>query len=104
MLCEAPALDVLHREVRSPAVVARSVYLDDVRMSQPRNGLGLAQESFPFHDMSRRAGQQHLDRDDAIERQMPGLINNSHPAPPKNALDLVVGNAGHLRLGTWRRR
>src|SRR5207245_3180646 len=40
----------------------------------------------------RGAGQDHLERDDAIELEVPGLVNHPHAAAAEYAVDLVAGH------------
>jgi hypothetical protein len=75
-------LDQLHGVVVAAVVLPGGVDGDDVGVVQLRRGVGLALE--PLH---RLWGQpeprwQHLERDAAVERDLPGLVDHAHPATP----------------------
>src|SRR5205814_8866865 len=57
--------------------------LDDIRMVQARDRLRLCQKAsvLPHED--------HLQGDEAIQPQMPGLVHDAHPALPEHLKYLV---------------
>ena len=97
---EAAAGVQLHREVRYRAAtrgmpVADLVHRDDVRVVEPRDGLGLAPESLARLG---RGGAERLDRDRAVKGRLPRLVDDAHPATAEFTLDLAPGDdrrAGH---------
>ena len=101
LLGQAAPLDELHGEVRPALDVARVVHLHDVRVPQAGEGRGLPAEAPEFLRTGERAGEQHLDRDRAVERALPGLVDDAHAAAAEHRLHLV---AGDLRQVGGRRR
>ena len=95
-LGETSPFDELHREVRSPVVVADVVDLHDVGVSQARGGLGLALESLPFVGSGKVAGQQHLDGDRAVKALIPRPVHNTHAAPAQLVLHFVAAEMRRL--------
>ena len=85
--------DVLQREVRAAVVVAEGVDLDDVRVVQPGDGLGLGQEADGRLGPGVVAGQDHLQGDEAVEPDLAGLVDDAHAAAAQLAEDLVAGDA-----------
>ena len=71
--------------------------LNDVRMLQPRDGLGLGKKPLSPFEPSMVAVQNHLQRDNTIEAQMPRLVDDAHTPTAELAHDLVARNA-HIRL------
>jgi hypothetical protein len=59
-------------------VVAHVVDLDDVRVKQACDRLRFALKPRPLVRSRVRAGDQHLEGDEAVEAQMPGLVDNAH--------------------------
>ena len=68
---EVGALDVLHRDVGLPGVLADVVHGDDVGMAQAAGGLRLAQEAHAELGASAGAEGQRLHGDAAVEARDP---------------------------------
>src|SRR5436305_1731964 len=84
--------------------VADGVDLHYVRVPQPRHRLRLALESLPLVRPGVRAGQRHLEGDDAVEAQMPGPEDDAHAPVAEHRLDLVARYLGQRRFILRRRR
>ena len=77
-----------------PAVACRKV--------QCRQDIALAQAADAQHRITRSLvrgagvppGQDHLERDDAVEPEVPGLVNHPHAAAAQLRLDLVARQVG----------
>ena len=92
LLRQAAAVDVFQREVRQAFVLADFVDLHDVRVLQARDGFGFGAESSPLVRRGVLAGQDHLQGDDAVERDLPGLVDDAHAAAAELAEDFVAGD------------
>ena len=77
---EAAALHQLQREEGPPLPLAHLVDLNDVRMLQAGDGLGLDPEPGPLVRTGVRAGQDHLEGHRAIEPDLAGPIDDPHAA------------------------
>ena len=89
---ERRALDVLHHQVIRPDIVERA----DVGMIQRRDSARFALESFA------ELGLGNLDRDDAIEARVAGLVHLAHAARADGRKDFVraeffAGRERHVR-------
>ena len=78
-------------------VLAHLVDWHDLRMVQVGRRLRLGAE--PLHFTARReaSGQDHLERDQAVERHLPGLVDDPHPAPRDLLQQLVVAEVADGR-------
>jgi len=74
-------------------VLADLVDLNDVGVLQAGDGLGLGAEAGQVRRAGMAARQDHLQRDDAIQLEVPRLVDDTHAALAELAQDLV---AGHL--------
>jgi len=81
------------------AVCPKLVNLDDVRVADTRDGLGLGQEPDRCFGARIRAGQNHLQGAGAIQQAVPGAVDNSHPAPAQLAEDVEPRNPRGNPLG-----
>ena len=100
---EASPLDVLEREKRLPLMLADLVDGDDVRMLEPADGKRLGSEAMEFALVGMFAGEDHFDRDPAVEAGLPGAIDDPHPAMGHAALDAIAGDFGKLERMHFRR-
>ena len=103
---EAPPLDVLELDVGPPVPVADGVDLNDVRVPEPGDRLGLGGEPGERVGAGVVAGQDHLECDDPVESDLAGLVDDPHRPPAELAQDLVAGQLGllgGLRLRSARR-
>ena len=100
---QASAVDDLHGEERQAVVRAHLVDLDDVRVLQAGDGLGLGQEAGTILRPGVTAGENHFQGDEPVEGQLPGLVDDTHRAAAENGQDFVAGDnrRGH-RLGVRR--
>ena len=84
---ERHAVDVLHHDEGSVALLLDAVDRDDAGVIQRRGGAGLVQKTAPgfsFGDLD------HLDGHGAIEHRVSGPIHGAHAALPEAGLDEVV--------------
>jgi hypothetical protein len=71
---------VFQREEGEACVLADLEDLHDVGMLQTGDRLRLDAEAFQLGSAGVAARQDHLQGDDAIELEMPSLVNNAHAA------------------------
>ena len=89
-LGEAAPGDEFQGEVRQAVVVAVLVDLDDPRVLDLGDGAGLDVEPGDLVVRGVRPGQDHLQGDQAIEPDVPGLVDDAHAAPADFRDDLVA--------------
>src|SRR5262245_4593537 len=94
--CQTTAFDVLHGEVRPAVVVANVVDVHDVIVPKTRNRLSFTLEPCELLRLGVGAAEEHLQRDQTVESEMPGTKNDSHAATAEHRFDLV---ARDLRQG-----
>ena len=78
-------------EERPAVLLADVVDLDDVGVLEPRDGLGLGAEAGRLGRPGVAARQDHLERDLAIEADVPRPVDHAHPAAAELLQDLVAG-------------
>ena len=86
---EGPALDLLHRDEVGALVLAPVVHADDVRVREVGGRLGLASEPLDEVLVDGVLGEQHLDRNLAVEQQVARREHVGHSAPTDTFVDLV---------------
>ncbi len=87
---ERAPLDELHREVPVGADLPEVVDLDDPRVVQPRGGPRLLEEALDVEVVLGELLGEELQRDVALERDVPRPEDASHPAPSQLLQDLVA--------------
>ena len=87
---EAPALEVLHRDVVGALGLAAVVDRDDVRVRQAGGVLGLTPEALDERLVARVAVVQDLDRDAAAQLFVFGEVHVRHPAGAELPQDAVA--------------
>ena len=80
------------REVGEAAGLADVVDLDDVGVLEAGDGLGLLVEPRQGDGAGVGAGQDHLERDQTIQVDLAGLVNDPHAAPAQLLEDLEAGD------------
>jgi len=95
VFAQARAFDVLHRDERVECVLAVFINADDVRMQQPSGRLRLVLEA--RHHLHGKIGIDEilaygLDRDDALDVRIEGLVHDPHRALAEHALDQVFAD------------
>jgi hypothetical protein len=98
-LRQAATLDELHCEVRSAFDVTRLVHLHDVRVPQAGHRRGFPAKTPEFLGSGEGAREEHLDRDQAVQRGLSGLVDHPHAATAEHRLHLVTGNLWHAGGG-----
>jgi hypothetical protein len=77
-------------------LLAHLVDGDDVGMVQPGGGASLLLEAPDEQMVLRHVGVQHLERDDAVEGGVVGLVHHGEAAAPDLVEDLVLADAPGL--------
>ncbi len=80
-LGQVATVDQPHGEVRHSALGAIGENRDDVGVLKHGGGLGLDFEPPQLPGVEQRRRRQHLDRHAAAQRDLPGLVDHSDPAP-----------------------
>ena len=78
--------------------------LDDVRVLQPGDGLGLGVKSIVSLGIRDGGAVEHLEGDGSLQVQMPGLVDDPHSAAADERENLVAANARQLRSRRSERR
>ena len=86
-------------------LLADLVNLHDVGMLQAGDGFGLFTETSNLLGVGIFAGENHLERHEALEVDLAGLVNPSHPTAAQDAQDLITGDHGPFPIERprWRR-
>ena len=89
-VAERQAVEELHRH-EQPAVggLAEVEHADGVRVLEPRARLRLVVEALDPLRIRRHLRVEHLDCDDAIDRDLARLVDDAHAALADTSLDLV---------------
>ncbi len=102
-----PALEIFHRDVGQPALLAHIIDGDDVRMIESAGGLRLAKKAcarLGQLGIAEFAGQRNgLDRHHAIDGRVAPEVDRAHGAAPDLALELIAAEALRSRGGRQRR-
>ena len=98
---EAAAIEQLERDERQAGRLADVVDLDDVGVSQPRDRLGLHAEAGQVVGPRLAAAADHLQGDQAVQPEMPRLVDDPH-APFAQPLEDVVAGDGRPVRGSRR--
>ena len=91
-LRQAASLEELQREIRQAVVLADLEDLDDVGVVDGGDGAGLGLEASQVVRSCTGAGLDHLQRDQALEPEVPRLVHDPHAAGAQHAQDLVAGD------------
>ena len=91
---EASPFHVLQGEEGLPVVLADFVDLNDVRMLDAGDGLGLATEADDGVRLGACSGKNHLQGDQAFEASLLGLVDHAHAALAQFAEDHVAADGG----------
>ena len=100
---QAPAPHEFHGEEGAVAAVADFVDLDDVGVLEEGHDPRLAQKPRPLLLRPRTGRKDGLQGHDAVQGDLPGLVDDGHPAAAHFLEDLVSRHAGPC-LGRGRRR
>jgi hypothetical protein len=87
---QAAALDVIHREVVLPLLLADLVDGDDVGVLEAGGGPGFLLEAAHVGFVGELPAQDHLQGDDAVEADLPRLEHHPHAAAGDLLQQLVV--------------
>ena len=109
---QRPAVHELQRDVRGRVRLPRRrlhgahvEHLNDVRVLELRDGLGLGPEPVAEPRIGQRLAAERLDRDAAVQLAVPGLVDDPHPPSADHREDLVpVDPREHREVRGERRR
>ena len=90
-LAEVVALDVPHRQVEVPALLAGRVDRDDVRVVEARCELRLDEEPLAEALVRRELGREHLDGHLALQVDVLAQVDGAHRAASEQTLDPEAG-------------
>jgi hypothetical protein len=82
------SLNETHHEAHQTVVLAEGQEGNDVGMRELSRGPRLAPETLAQIRRLGAFGRQNLDRDQAIERRLPGEAHRTHPAPAEEPFDM----------------
>ena len=99
-LAKVRALDVGHRQIQDPVVLAGPDCRDDVRMIETGGQLRFAQETLPKALVPRQLRSKHLQGDLVAAARLLGEVDGAHRALADQRHD---PEAGHDRAGGHRR-
>src|SRR5579871_3999208 len=91
--CQRATLDILEGEIRQTVYLTDFVNLNDVGMLKPGDCLRFDPEACEAFRLGVCSCQDHFERDNAIEPELAGTVNNPHTAAAENFQDLVAGYA-----------
>lgn len=95
------SLDIIHDQIMPVLAEADFVNGDDVGVLQTAGGGGFGAETEHLFLRRQRTVRQHLHRDDPIEADLPGAIDEAHAALADACQQFVAAET--LREGfTWR--
>ena len=96
---ERSAVDEFEREERQPILFADVVDLDDVRMLEGGDRLGLDVEAGQLMGAGMGARQDHLEGHEPVEPALACLVHDAHAAPAELAEDPVAGDGRPISGG-----
>ena len=82
-----------HQEVEPSVLLTGAIHGNDVRMLDRRGHSGLPFEPRPEVRVGRPLGGDELQRDDAVEPELGGAIDDTHPAAPSHGFDAAAGES-----------
>ena len=95
------AVHEFHQQVVKPVRLAEIVHGDDVRVAQPRQRLGFAQEALGELRVGALLRREDLQRDEPVQLRLARLIDHAHAAAPEAFQDFqlrkVPGDFGRRR-------
>ncbi len=97
---EAAAVEQLQSDKRQAIRFADVINLQDVRVAKLGDRLGLGREPPELVRMRVAAATNHFQGDQAVEPEMPRLVDYSHPSPAQPLDDLVSGDVGTVGSAT----
>jgi hypothetical protein len=87
---ETFAVDKLHGVIKHAVTFAHAKHRDDVRVVQPRRGLGLATEPLEVNGIAEAGRRKHLERHMPAEGELLGLIDDAHAAAADFAENAII--------------
>jgi len=99
--CEILTCDQVHGKIMLSLVLTNLMDLDDVRVLQARDGFRLRPESLHLTLTGKAPAQDHLERDDPVQADLPGLVNDPHPAAGDFRQEFVISEVAIAAAWTW---
>src|SRR5207244_3624083 len=96
-LRQTPAGDELHGEVSAAIDLTDIIYLHDVRMLKGGDRFGFAREPRQLDSAGELTRQKHLERDDAIQLDVPHSIDDPDPAVTEHFKHFVTRDSWNPR-------
>ena len=93
-IIEIAAFEQLQGDERQAVHFTDVIDLQDVRMPEPGDRLGLDAEACQVIHPHLAPADDHLEGDESIQAQLPGLVNDAHAPLAELPHDLVAGNPG----------
>ena len=87
--CQRQAFDILHDDANAVGGLKEREDRNDMRVLQPRQGFCLGLETIEEVRVACIVEVHHLDRDVPLEFGVARTVDNPHPSPPEDLLDLV---------------
>jgi hypothetical protein len=86
------AVDEAHRDVRDAVPLSRGMHRNHVRMLDRRRRPRLPEEALADQPVLEQLGRDHLERDDPLELELAGPVDDAHPATADDRLDPITGD------------
>ena len=93
---EVASVEKLQRYERQAVHFADVVDLHDVRVPELGDRLGLDPEAGQMLRRRLAPANDHLERDQAVQPRLSGLVDDAHPAAAERSQDLVAGDLGYV--------
>ena len=87
-------VDKLHEEIKDRAVLAEVVNSDDAGVAELGEGPRFASETLGESRILTEFGRQHLEGDEAVEPDLPGLVDHTHAALAQDFENFQVRKMG----------
>ena len=91
-LAQVDPLEQLHRHVKQPPLLPEVVHGHYVGVVEQGRGLGLALEALERLVVGAEPGGERLERDEAVQDRVVGLVDLAHRAAAELADDRVLAN------------
>lgn len=87
---ESVALDILHANKMNPVLFSNIINLHNVGMVESGYGVGLSLKSGDEFRIGTKDWRKNFKCDDAIQGNLAGLIDYTHPATTQKSLDFII--------------
>ncbi len=93
------AVDELHAEIVLALVFADLVDWHDVGMVEVGGGFGFEAKTLEVGGRGQTPGANHLERQHAVQAELPGLVHNAHASLGDHLEQLVIAEVADPRAG-----